>query len=157
MSIHYRYPILLIEFDKEYAFTLQSFGEARVPRQVRQTDQDIQSKLVLLTLAFPRLRIIWSSSPYSTADIFAELKHDFDEPDAATAASIGQEHGELAEAYNYLPVDMLRTMPAVTTKNYVHICNKVRNMHELCHLSLADIQQLIGSEPGRKLHTFLHK
>lgn len=35
---------------------------------------DISSKLVLLTLAFPKLRIIWSSSPHETAKIFLDLK-----------------------------------------------------------------------------------
>lgn len=35
---------------------------------------DISAKLVLLTLAVPQLRIIWSSSPYETAKVFEELK-----------------------------------------------------------------------------------
>jgi DNA excision repair protein ERCC-4 len=49
----------------------------------------IQSKLVLLTLAFPRLRIIWSSSPYATAEIFADLKKDSPQPDPEKAALVG--------------------------------------------------------------------
>jgi ERCC4-type nuclease len=35
---------------------------------------DLQSKMVLLTLAFPKVKFIWSSSPYETAEIFEELK-----------------------------------------------------------------------------------
>lgn len=35
---------------------------------------DISSKLVLLTIAFPKLRIIWSSSPHETAKVFRDLK-----------------------------------------------------------------------------------
>ena len=35
---------------------------------------DLSSKLVLLTLAFPRLAIIWSSSPHATVEIFEDLK-----------------------------------------------------------------------------------
>lgn len=35
---------------------------------------DIQQKLLLLTLHFPKLKIIWSPSPYATAQLFEELK-----------------------------------------------------------------------------------
>jgi len=35
---------------------------------------DISSKLVLLTITFPRLRIIWSSNPIATVEIFQDLK-----------------------------------------------------------------------------------
>lgn len=41
----------------------------------------IQSKIALLTLSFPRVRIIWSSSPYASAQIFNDLKLDNPEPD----------------------------------------------------------------------------
>jgi DNA excision repair protein ERCC-4 len=36
--------------------------------------QHISSKLVLLTMNFPKLRILWCSSPNETAEIFEELK-----------------------------------------------------------------------------------
>jgi DNA excision repair protein ERCC-4 len=42
---------------------------------------DLSSKLVLLTLAFPKLRIIWSSNPHETAKIFEELKVNTNERD----------------------------------------------------------------------------
>lgn len=163
MSIHYRYPILLIEFDKSYGYSLQVrvcsqfFDETRLPRQSRWNDLDVQSRLVLLTLSFPRLCIIWSSSSYSTADIFSDLKQDFDEPDPVTSAAIGHVQGEINSTYNYTPVDMLRTMPGVTSKNFTYICNNVRNVQELCHMSSESIQQLIGSELGKKLYEFLHQ
>lgn len=35
---------------------------------------DIQQKLLLLTLHFPKLKIIWSASPYASAQLFEELK-----------------------------------------------------------------------------------
>jgi DNA excision repair protein ERCC-4 len=37
-------------------------------------ESDLSSKLVLLTLSFPKLRIIWSSNPNETATVFEELK-----------------------------------------------------------------------------------
>lgn len=35
---------------------------------------DVQQKLLLLTLHFPKLKIIWSPSPYASAQLFEELK-----------------------------------------------------------------------------------
>jgi DNA excision repair protein ERCC-4 len=42
------------------------------------TSSDVQSKLQLLTLHFPKLKLVWSPSPYATAQLFEELKvmHD---------------------------------------------------------------------------------
>lgn len=48
------------------------------------------SKLCLLTLHFPRLRIIWSRSLHATADIFRALKVNQDDPDPITAAAVGK-------------------------------------------------------------------
>lgn len=50
---------------------------------------DLQSKIVMLTIAFPRLKLIWSSSPYQTAEIFEELKRQGPEPDPIRAVQIG--------------------------------------------------------------------
>ena len=48
------------------------------------------SKLCLLTLHFPRLRLIWSRSLHATADIFQALKINQDDPDPVTAAAVGE-------------------------------------------------------------------
>ena len=47
------------------------------------------SKLVLLTLHFPRLRLIWSRSLHATAALFHDLKGNQDDPDPAVAAAVG--------------------------------------------------------------------
>ncbi|WFD42905.1 DNA repair protein RAD16 [Malassezia psittaci] len=156
MSVHYQHPILLIEFEQERAFTLESIADNK-PTRTNPTELDVQSKLVLLTLSFPRLRIIWSSSPYATAEIFAELKQSHDEPDAATAANIGMDDDVVGDnTINLTPVDMLRAMPGVTAKNYIYLMNAIENVSELCAASSTTLEQIIGREPGRKLHSFLH-
>lgn len=161
MSIHYQHPILLIEFDQDRAFTLEALGEAKhaktITARTSATELDVQSKLVLLTLSFPRLRLIWSSSPYATAEIFSDLKQNHDEPDAGAAAAIGMDDDVVGEhTFHLTPVDMLRAMPGVTAKNYVYLTNHVESIQALCAMPLAAIQELIGSEPGKKLHAFLH-
>ncbi|KAG5219812.1 DNA repair protein [Salix suchowensis] len=45
-----------------------------------QAVTSLQSKIVLLLLHFPRVRIIWASSPYATVEIFQELKQANPEP-----------------------------------------------------------------------------
>lgn len=53
------------------------------------TPTSIISKLSLLVLHFPRLRIVWSRSLHATAEIFSMLKANQDEPDEAKAIRIG--------------------------------------------------------------------
>ncbi|RXI00924.1 hypothetical protein DVH24_001158 [Malus domestica] len=87
MVRYYRIPILLIEFsqDKSFSFQLQSASD--IGDDV--TPNSFISKLSWLVLHFPRLRIIWSRSLHATADIFATLKENQDEPDESKATRVG--------------------------------------------------------------------
>ncbi|PWN26961.1 hypothetical protein BDZ90DRAFT_260642 [Jaminaea rosea] len=216
MSVHYLHPILLIEFPQDKAFAMQSMvktpaggggggggsssssssstttSKGSGSNAKDPTEIDVQTKLVMLTISFPRLRIIWSSSPYHTADIFSELKTTYDEPDPVKVAAIGLSTtsgegagagaggaggagvagtGEYESSFNLTPQDMLLAMPGITTKNVRHVMNSVRDLRELCAgvgdgeeeeeegegegLEEADIQELIGTEPGRALWGFI--
>ncbi|ELU38846.1 DNA repair protein RAD1, putative [Rhizoctonia solani AG-1 IA] len=166
VSTYYKQPVLLIEFEENKSFTLQAFQDTRIsarkkdragPNTPEIDDWDIQSKLVLLTLAFPKLRIIWSSSPYATADIFTEFKKNNKEPDPQVAVTIGANEGEEENAaVNQLAEDMLRALPGVTQKNYRSIMNRVGSLREFCKLSLRQMQEIMGDEPGKACHTFIH-
>ena len=73
----------------------------------------IQSKIVLLTLSFPRLRIIWSSSPFATAEIFADLKRNSAEPDPSKAISTGADDDpDPGAGVNTNAEELLRCLPA---------------------------------------------
>ena len=74
MCIHYRTPILLIEFSQLRAFDAGLYGVGGGIPSGPNDVSDVGSKLTLLALTFPKLRIIWSSSPAATAEIFADLK-----------------------------------------------------------------------------------
>ncbi|KAK2724192.1 hypothetical protein QYM36_000899, partial [Artemia franciscana] len=54
-------------------FTLLDLHNDKISDSSYKT-QDITARLQLLTLHFPKLKIIWSPSPYATAEIFEELK-----------------------------------------------------------------------------------
>jgi len=118
----------------------------------------VQSKLVLLTLAFPRLRIIWSSSPYATAEIFADLKKNNPQPDPTNAALIGAEdEGQDTPGANAAAEELLSCLPGITAKNIRHVMNTVGSIRDLCDLDLAGVQSILGVEPGKALHAFLHR
>lgn len=38
---------------------------------------DVTNKLLLLTLHFPKLKLVWSPNPHATAQLFEELKVNF--------------------------------------------------------------------------------
>lgn len=73
MSLHYKTPCLLIEFHEGKAFSLPQ------PSLILNLN-DLQAKIVLLTIAFPKLLVIWSSSPVETSLIFKELKSKQPDP-----------------------------------------------------------------------------
>jgi DNA excision repair protein ERCC-4 len=117
----------------------------------------IQQKLVLLTLAFPRVRILWSSSPYATADIFKDLKANSREPDYAAAVAVGADSDPAAGQGLHGPAEeLLHTLPGITAKNAGYVMNHARSMRELCELRLDQVQEILGDEPGRACWEFLH-
>ncbi|CAG8438592.1 3356_t:CDS:10 [Funneliformis mosseae] len=158
MCIHYKQPILLIEFDKNQSFTLQSINEIKSDIGMN----DISSKLVLLTITFPRLKIIWSSNPIATVEIFQDLKKLEEEPNLEIAQMVGLDGGEtddhtIESDYNVAPQEFLRSLPGVTTNNYRYIMSKLKNLKELGQISKDELQNMIGNDLGNKLFEFLNK
>lgn len=65
--------MLLIEFDQGRSFKFQ--GSYMLSNDPGGSGTfDIQKKLQLLTIHFPKLKIVWSPSPYASAQLFEELK-----------------------------------------------------------------------------------
>jgi DNA excision repair protein ERCC-4 len=117
LTRYYRRPTLLIEFDEARSFSLQS--RSAVGSEISSVS--VVSKLVLLTLHFPTLRILWCESPYATAELFQCLKQGQRQPDSTVAAAVGTDsesarhHDRL---YNAAPQDFLLRLPGITFKNY---------------------------------------
>lgn len=85
MRRFYKLPVLLIEFSQGKAFSLQDSSE--IGTEISASN--IISKLSLLILHFPSLRIIWSRSPHATVELFKAVKKNQDEPDVETAMALG--------------------------------------------------------------------
>lgn len=161
MFAHYKSPMLLIEFDQNKSFTLEPFadfsGSASSVSAANAGASDIQSKIVLLTLAFPKLRIIWSSSPYETAEIFERLKAQEDEPDPIAAVQAGLDRDTMRaeeQAFNTEPQEMLAVVPGITPKNITNLTLETENITEVANMPVEDLEPLVGREAARQIHAF---
>ncbi|XP_061455249.1 DNA repair endonuclease XPF [Rhineura floridana] len=155
MSRYYKRPVLLIEFDPSKSFSL--IPRASLHQEI--SSNDVISKLVLLTLHFPRLRLLWCPSPYATAELFEELKRKRPQPDAATAMAITADSESLPESdrYNPGPQDFLLKMPGVNAKNCQAIMNHVQSIAELVTFSQDRLAELLGNAASAKqLYEFIH-
>lgn len=165
MFQHYRDPMLLIEFDQDKSFTLEPFadlsGSAGSVAPGNAASSDLQSKIVLLTLAFPRLKIIWSSSPYETAEIFESLKAKEPEPDPIAAVRAGLEKttggGVAEQVFNREPQDMLAAVPGVTPGNLKRIVAEVENVREVANMEKEELEKMVGGEAGRQMYGFFNR
>ncbi|KAI8838897.1 hypothetical protein BC829DRAFT_426126 [Chytridium lagenaria] len=101
MCLHYKTPILLIEFAQGKAFSLGVDALANV-NSTGTDATEVSNKLSLLVLAFPKLKIIWSSSPAATAEIFEDLKKDQPEPNMEVAMTIGVDSQETSRVFGVL-------------------------------------------------------
>jgi DNA excision repair protein ERCC-4 len=150
MCKHYSIAILLIEFDGEKAFALQSPAELGVDIQ----SGHIMSRLVLLCLHHPRLRLVWSRSLHATADIFRQLKANYDEPDPAVCQNVGVSDGNIKS--NSAALEMLRRVPGVNESNFRAIAKEAGSIAGLCTLSSETLQRVMGAVAGARLWEFLH-
>ncbi|XP_010436061.1 PREDICTED: DNA repair endonuclease UVH1-like isoform X1 [Camelina sativa] len=153
MSRYYRIPVLLIEFSQDKSFSFQSASD--ISDDV--APYNIISKLSLLVLHFPRLRILWSRSLHATADIFTTLKSNQDEPDETRAIRVGvpSEEGIIendirADNYNTSAVEFLRRLPGVTDANYRSIMEKCKSLAELASLPVETLAELMGGHKVAK-------
>ncbi|KAK2745552.1 hypothetical protein FQN57_003677 [Myotisia sp. PD_48] len=195
MLQHYSSPMLLIEFDQNKAFTFDAFTSSSTPATYVADNatsfstpggsstlinptapRSAQHLLVLLTLAFPRLKIIWSSAPYQTAEIFAELKKNNAEPDPLRAVQLGLDFdipgagtstggpGEVMRAagiehriFSVLPQDMLRAVPGINPNILERLMLETRNIHEIANMSIEELDPIVGMEIARKIVRFFRK
>ena len=162
MCRHYRIAILLIEFDGDRAFALQGVGELGDDIHAHA----MMSRLVLLCLHHPRLRLVWSRSLHATADIFKQLKTNHEEPDPVTAATVGNSGEEGGAAggggqggetlINNSAIDVLRRLPGVTDANYRGLMREADSLAGLSKMSLGELTVVMGGEvAAKKLKEFL--
>ncbi|KAI9804998.1 MAG: hypothetical protein M1833_006301 [Piccolia ochrophora] len=170
MLQHYKSPMLLIEFEQNKSFTLEPFADlshsnssssawAAPAGGPNAAPSDLQAKLVLLTLSFPHLKIIWSSSPYQTASIFAELKKAAAEPDPIKAVNVGLQAGETAEenaqrVFSQVPQDMLRAVPGVSENVARTLVLEMESVMDVANAPENEVADLVGKAAARQMGRF---
>ncbi|XP_066015092.1 DNA repair endonuclease XPF-like isoform X2 [Pocillopora verrucosa] len=151
----YKRPILLIEFDPNKSFSLQ----AKSSLSSEVSFNDISSKLTLLTLHFPKLKLLWCHSPYATAELFDDLKAKCPEPDAATAMAVGSDSTAVASdvTYNIGPQDFILKLPGINFKNYRSVMRNVESVQELFTLPQERLANILGNaNSAKQLWEFIH-
>ena len=161
MSKHYKCPCLLVEFNPEKSFSLQNINE--LGSDIKQ--DAICSKMALLLLHFPRLRILWSRSPYETVKIFKSLKMNHGEPDVEKAVELGSNEsidnsiiggGEVTDEneINEAARDMLLRLPGINRNNARKIIDRCESIAEVAEMSRDELKELLGPLTGQRLFTF---
>lgn len=169
MFRHYELPTLLIEFDESKSFSFEPFAEFRAPGQkvnaanpvgTKILKKEIQLKITELLISFPKLKVIWSSSPYETAQTFLELKASQQEPDVEEALSKGVNPSittsEGPPMMNDDAIDILQTIPGINNVNYTTVILRVQSLQELVTLTREQFLEMLGLESGNKAYNFIN-
>lgn len=158
MSRFYSKSILLIEFDQNRPFHLQ--GRYMLSRESDTINAEIIQKLQLLTIHFPKLKLIWSPTPYATAQLFEELKQNKEQPNIDQVLQRGSDMQELAivtEKYNINAYDFLLKLPGVNLKNIHGLMRHGKDFKNLVELSEEELTKILGTaKDANLLYTSLH-
>ena len=167
MCKYYKCPCLLIEFDPQRSFSLQSSND--IGPTIKS--DSVCSKISVLVMHFPRLRILWSRGPHETLRIFRDLKSNHEEVDVDRALEIGrnesiesllqpstEDDGEdEEEEINETARDMLLRLPGVNVHSARRIMQECDSLAELSELSRDDLRRIAGPATGQKLFTFFRQ
>ena len=163
----YATPALLIEFDADKHFGLS------VPSEISEdvAPNAPMSKLALLLLHFPKLRVLWSRSVHATAALFKELKEKAEQPSAAAAAAAGVGAGDDAEpggpalqpggeapVFNEAAVDFARRLPGVGERGAKPLLRSLGSLAAVARASEAQLAHALGGDAqgAATLRAFLH-
>lgn len=158
MTRHYKRSILLIEFDEHLPFNLRNKIGYR--RFYTSESQDALPKLILLTITFPQLNLIWSPSPQFSAEIFEYLKVDKDQPETEKVLKISEEQlpvEHLSDKYDLETKEFLLCLPGVNLYNVYRIMNRCMSIMDLLKKSQKELTQMMESEKNSEaLFSALH-
>merc|ERR1711871_1101948 len=170
MLRHYKLSALLIEFNPERSFCLQAAHE--ISSEIRI--DNICSKLSLLIMKFPSLKILWSRGPHVTSRIFKKLKEGRSDADVNAAVSVGnksslgvkneEEDMDMENSDKSAKIaatnaarDILISLPGIDSKNCKIVMQKVKSIAELSRMSERALIPLIGPYNTKNLREFFQR
>jgi DNA excision repair protein ERCC-4 len=163
---YYSHPALLIEFDNNQSFSLEPFSESRIrsntiktphPSASSRMQEEIQKDLAALVINFPKMKVLWSSSPYQTAELMMELKADREEPDIVKAVNAGldeEKQKDNLELSNNI-IALLQNIPGITNIDYYLIMRKIKDVKKLITLKRHELVKIVGDDLGGKIYEYI--
>lgn len=163
MTRHYKRSILLIEFDENRPFNLRGkIGFGFIDKRIKSSVEAYDSlpKLILLTITFPQLSIIWSPCPTFSAEMFEYLKIDREQPDVEQVLKVSEEQlpvEQNVDKYDLEAKEFLLCLPGVNFHNVYRLMSKCLCILDLVNKSQEELSEILESEMNSKvLYESLH-
>ncbi|XP_022646703.1 DNA repair endonuclease XPF-like isoform X2 [Varroa destructor] len=129
MSLHYETPVVLIEFSTLEAFSFKNKLQSEMIQKKTIT------RLVMLTIQFPKLRLLWSPTPHATAELFELLKTNKPQPSLEEALKITEKElkheGGSLDRFNSKTMRFLEALPGVGTHTKFKIMRRFTTLRDL--------------------------
>ncbi|CCH41060.1 DNA excision repair protein [Wickerhamomyces ciferrii] len=163
MSKYYELPALLIEFDNNQSFSLEPFSETRIrpnsvqaphPTSSGRMQDEIQMNLAALVLKFPKMKILWSSSPYQTTELIMELKASREEPDIVKAVEAGTKEDKQRnnDSTKSNIITLLQNIPGITNVDLYSIMRKFKDVNKLTGMDREQLNDAVGEDLGERIY-----
>ena len=142
---------LLIEFERGRPFQLQT---THYLKSGIISVTEVSSRLVLLLLHYPKLRILWSSSPLNTVHIFSDLvaSIELEENGIHPLESKNKSGGG---TINRSAKEALLALPGVTEKNVLILMREFKNLRSILTANRRELERAISPESATLLYEFL--
>jgi len=124
-----------------------------------KSDQNLYAKLIILTIQFPQLRLIWSPSPQFSSEVFEYLKQGKEEPDVEKIQQTSEDQlsGDYSDKYDIGAKNFLLCLPGVNLNNVYAIMNRVKTIFELCDQTEEQLEKMLQSKQNSQaLYQSIH-
>ena len=147
MSKSYACPALLIELDRDFVslLSMETFHSIEI------NPNAVISQLVALAISFPSMRLLWSSSPQFTADMFASLKKGRHQPNLEAAMDKEVDADSVSR-------ELLKKCPGISAHNVHLATGKFKNLKDMFNATEAEICDAVkNATEGKALFRFLNQ
>ena len=115
-------------------------------------------KLAILCRLYPKVCVLWSTSPQNTVEIFSLLAKGQTCPDISKASKIGKSFLEDDEGSKNMPLEFLNRLLGINSAIVIGMIKRYyRNLIEVANASKEELCNNIGNDDGNSLHKALHE
>ncbi|KAL7674295.1 hypothetical protein ACOME3_000573 [Neoechinorhynchus agilis] len=152
-SLNNGQSLKMIEFNQNTDFGIKQ----RFNKDNNFTSRETYSKLALLTLHFPKLRILWCPTPKSSAEMIHELKLNRDQPNLEQAMAIRNDMSVDETKYSELCQDLLLRVPGISFKNCRKVMDHVDSFMDMADLNLERLTEILeNAKSANQIYAFFN-